>query len=153
MMRISLMSDVEFDVVISGTHKWGHAGHIERLSVQDRRTVVQVSVRMVYSVYPHSFVNDFRSVVFCCISINIIEVLFDILLINNVIWCVCWWFLKDLSPCGFIFKKTHYFNLIIIYAHILMPLSRRFRDRNKTPLEPSAFNGQFVISIIVFSNH
>lgn len=34
-----------------------------------------------------------------------------------------------------------------------MPLSRRFRDRNKTPLEPSAFNGQFVISIIVFSNH
>lgn len=34
-----------------------------------------------------------------------------------------------------------------------MPLSRRFRDRNKTPLEPSAFNGQIVISIIVFSNH
>lgn len=34
-----------------------------------------------------------------------------------------------------------------------MLLSRRFRDRNKTPLEPNAFDGQFVISIIVFSNH
>lgn len=45
--------------------------------------------------------------------------------------------------------KLHYLNLIIMYACILMHLSRRFRERNETPLEPSAFNGLSVISIII----